>query len=518
MIVQSRVALGLAALALIGGLAAIYVPTVQLTRDIDHALNQEDDALADALKERLLVDAEEDVEALEILVEAEGLEGLKKHGEPMRAALRASAIVLTDSSGAPLESYATIDTPNGIARTPSVRAMAKKAATSKLHTVSRGFLLIYGLTYVAAAMPLHEEDASHGDRAVAIVFTRIETSVMTRLSEDYGLAELDLTQHAPADGDPAVPLRDANGKVTGYLTWQVSHPAQKMLEDLGPWVGGVVLAVAVILTLLAAMTFRAHRRAAAAALANQVLEKADRAKSLLFANLSHEFRTPLNAVIGFSDLMQRETFGPLGNPKYAEYIGDIHSSASHLLGLIEDVLILSRYEASEGVTLNDSVALPEVIEDVGRMLAQQAAKKGVALSIERMPPLDVMCTAKALRQIATNLIGNAIKYTERGQVRVSAGATADGMGVELIVTDTGIGIPEEHIERIMRPFEQVDDVYARRQGGTGLGLSIVTSILAHAGGRMRIESRPGKGTRVTVTLRRAAVAQSEDRPPQQKAA
>lgn len=516
MIVQSRIALGLAVLALLGGLAAIYVPAVQLTAEIDRALSQEDDALADALKDRLLVKAEENVEALEILVEAEGLEGLKRHGQPMRVALRASAILLTDGRGNPLETYATIDTPSGLARTPSVRAMAKKAAATSRHSISRGFLLVYGQTYVAAAMPL-DKDPTRPEGAVALVFTRIEHGVMAQLSREYGLAELDLTQDAPDDGAPAVPLTDPNGRVTGYLTWENSHPTQKLLEELGPWVVGVVLAVAIVLTVLAAMTFRAYRRASSAALANQVLERADRAKSLLFANLSHEFRTPLNAVIGFSDLMQRETFGPLGHPKYAEYIGDIHSSASHLLGLIEDVLVLSRYEAAEGVTLNDSVNLQDVIDETCRMLDYQAAKKGLKLSADRMPPIQVLGTEKALRQVAINLIGNAIKYTERGAVHVSAAPTADGTGVDLIIADTGIGIPEEHMDRIMRPFEQVNDVYARRQGGTGLGLSIVTSILAHAGGSMRLESRPGRGTRVTVTLRRAATL-PHGHLPQQKAA
>lgn len=211
-------------------------------------------------------------------------------------------------------------------------------------------------------------------------------------------------------------------------------------------------------------------------------------------------------MIGFSDLMQRETFGPLGNAKYAEYIGDIHSSASHLLGLIEDVLILSRYDATEGVTLNDRVAVEDVVDDACRMLKQQAAAKGLELTVRQAPGLEVMCSEKALRQITINLLGNAIKYTERGTVSVAATPSEDGAGVDLVVADTGIGIPEEHLERIMRPFEQVDDVYARKQGGTGLGLSIVTSIVAHAGGRMKLESRPGKGTRVTVTLRRAESA------------
>lgn len=517
MIAQSRVALGLAVLALIGGLAAIYVPTSQVTADIDRALQQGDDVLADALKQRLLSDAEEDVRALSILADAKGLHDLDSVGDAMREAVRVSVVILTDAKGAPLQTYAAIATPAGLGRTPNVRAMAREAAAASPQTVSRGFLLAYGQTYVTAATRLaHAEH--EGEATAIIVFTRIEQAVMSRLSQDYGLANLDLAQEEPDHHVPAVPLSDANGRVTGYLTWQATSPAQAMLERLGPWIGGVVIAVALILTLLAAMAFRAHRRASAAALANQVLEKADRAKSLLFANLSHEFRTPLNAVIGFSDLMRLETFGPVGHAKYAEYIGDIHSSASHLLGLIEDVLVLSRYEAAEGVTLNDTVRLAAVADETCRMLEQQAAKKGLRIALEIPSALKIRCTDKALRQIVTNLVGNAIKYTERGLIRVSASTSADGQTVDMIVADTGIGIPDEHLDRITRPFEQVDDVYARKQGGTGLGLSIVSTIVGHAGGRMKLESRVGKGTRVTVTFRRAEAAADADHQLHQHAA
>ena len=502
MIVQSRVALGLAALALLGGLAAIYVPASRVTADIDRVLQQEDDVLADALKERLLADAEEDVRAVAILADAQGLDGLATAGESMRSAVKVNAIILTEASGKPLQTYAAIDTPGGVARNPAVKAMAVQAAAAGPGHVSRGFLLAYGQTYVTAATSL-ESSQPGGSTAVAIVFTRIEQAGMARLSEDYGLADLDLTQNMPASDTPAVPLADARGRVMGYLTWQVSSPAQRMLGQLGPWIGGVVIAVLLILTLLAIMTLRAHRRAANAALANQVLEKADRAKSLLFANLSHEFRTPLNAVIGFSDLMKTHTFGPIGHPKYEEYVGDIHSSASHLLGLIEDVLILSRYEAAEGVTLNDDVLIDDTIEDAVRMLEQQAFRKKIALHASPAGELHVLCSDKALRQIVINLVGNAIKYTEQGHVRVAAALSKSGTEVDLVVTDTGIGIPPEHLERITRPFEQVDDVYARKQGGTGLGLSIVTTIMAHAGGRLKIESEVGRGTRVTATFRRA---------------
>lgn len=124
--------------------------------------------------------------------------------------------------------------------------------------------------------------------------------------------------------------------------------------------------------------------------------------------------------------------------------------------------------------------------------------------------MKVRCTEKALRQALTNLV-DAIKYTERGQIRVSATPTDDG--VELVVSDAASAFQKSTRTRITRPFEQVDDVYARREGGAGLGLSIVTSIVAHAGGRMRLDSKPGKGTRVTILLRRAGPDRGSPRPP-----
>jgi two-component system cell cycle sensor histidine kinase PleC len=265
----------------------------------------------------------------------------------------------------------------------------------------------------------------------------------------------------------------------------------------------VVLAVLLILAALVILTLRAHRRAAAARLETEVLSKSDRAKSMLFANLSHEFRTPLNAVIGFSDVMRLRMFGPLGHARYAEYVDDIHASATHLLSLIEDVLTLSRYGASAEAALAQPVSLCDAVNDVRRMLAPEADAKHLVLSVEIKGEPMVLGSDKAIRQIIANLAGNAIKYTERGFVRISARPEQGGSDVVLTVSDSGVGIPREHLDRILRPFEQVDDVYARKQGGTGLGLSIVTAILERTGGTMRIESDVGQGTRVTVRLRAA---------------
>ena len=222
---------------------------------------------------------------------------------------------------------------------------------------------------------------------------------------------------------------------------------------------------------------------------------------MLFANLSHEFRTPLNAVIGFSDVMRLRMFGPLGHERYAEYVDDIHASATHLLALIEDVLTLSRYEANEDARLDEPVSIVAAIRDVQRMLAPAAEKKGLSFLVDVSGDPVVLGSDKAIRQIVTNLADNAIKYTDRGVVRISAAPLPGGSTVALAVVDTGAGIAREQLDRILRPFDQVDDVYARKQRGTGPGLSIFSPVRSCAAATMPIESEAGEGTRVTVTLK-----------------
>lgn len=509
MVLSSRLAVLFAIAAVLAGGVSIYVSATDAATQVDAALRQEDDHVAAALKSRLLADAEQSAATVASLVQAEPASGVTEaFGQSMREAIGAQALFLVGDKGRLVWTAVSLETSAALGRTKAVTDVAAYASRMNGPQHYSGFLYCYGQTYVASAI---RQPMANGAAVVVIVLKRLDDGLLASLSRDYGLVGLDFSLKAQP-GKPSIELLDIRSTRMGYLAWEQDSPMQQMVEMLSPRVATAVAGVGIIVIALIALAFRAHRQAESARIATAVLAKSERAKSMLFANLSHEFRTPLNAVLGFSEAMKMGLFGPLGHPRYAEYAGDIHSSASHLLGLIEDVLMLSRYDATDGVTLNEPIDLGPCIADACRMLEQQATQKGLMLSIDEMPEAAALASGRGVRQVVVNLVGNAIKYTEFGYVRIAAAQAPSDDCVAFAVSDSGIGIPEEHLDRILRPFEQVDDVYARKQGGTGLGLSIVGTILARCGGSMSISSVPGKGTTVTVVLRRApkaAAAKSE---------
>lgn len=230
-------------------------------------------------------------------------------------------------------------------------------------------------------------------------------------------------------------------------------------------------------------------------------EVANRAKSEFLAMVSHELRTPLNAIIGFSEIMTQEVFGPVKNEKYADYIGDISSSGTHLLGLINNILDLSKVESGQFKLNNQNVHLATGIADIMRLVAELAETGGVTVDTNIPDDLpDLRGDRQAIRQILLNLLSNAIKFTEpNGNVRIGAAVDKAGRLV-LAVEDTGIGIPAESIESVFEPFTQVDSSLARQFEGTGLGLPLTRSLVELHDGSVELESWFGEGTKVTVTF------------------
>jgi cell cycle sensor histidine kinase DivJ len=221
-------------------------------------------------------------------------------------------------------------------------------------------------------------------------------------------------------------------------------------------------------------------------------------RARFLANMSHELRTPLNAIMGFSDIMRARMFGPLTD-RYGEYAELIHESGGHLLDLINDVLDMSKIEAERFELQRGEFDAREAVTAAMRLLRVQADAAGVQLR-GVLPPdeLEVDADRRALKQIVLNLLSNALKFTPRGgQVTV----TADGRDgqLELVVTDTGVGISPEDLERLGRPYEQAGGVDQRAKG-TGLGLSLVRAFARLHGGEMNIESRLGAGTSVSVRM------------------
>ncbi len=234
--------------------------------------------------------------------------------------------------------------------------------------------------------------------------------------------------------------------------------------------------------------------------AKEEAELASRSKSEFLANMSHELRTPLNAVIGFSEVMAHELFGPLGQPKYKDYVNDILRSGRHLLDVINDILDIAKLQSGKAELHCRPTRLGDVIEDAMRIVAAQAKAAGIEVTRNIAPDLPVIdADATRLRQLFLNLLSNAVKFTPAGgTITISAAALDDG--IRVAVADTGIGMEAKDIPKALEPFSQIDSSMTRKYGGTGLGLPLSKLFAELHGGRLEIESAPGRGTTVTVVL------------------
>jgi signal transduction histidine kinase len=229
-------------------------------------------------------------------------------------------------------------------------------------------------------------------------------------------------------------------------------------------------------------------------------EAASRAKSAFLANMSHEIRTPLNAVIGLSHLLQQM---PLQG-RQGEFVGHIASAGQQLLGLVNDVLDLSKIEAGEMRLEQVPFELRPLLDEVMAQSRVQAEQKRLALRLEAGDaPLVLRGDPLRLKQVLLNLLSNALKFTEAGGVTLRVRTLPGGPGrvvLRLDVSDTGIGIAPEIQARIFEAFTQADSSTTRRFGGTGLGLSIVRRLVAMMDGELALESAPGRGSTFSVTV------------------
>ena len=264
------------------------------------------------------------------------------------------------------------------------------------------------------------------------------------------------------------PLRDAKGEIVGIM---------KVIADI------------------------TERKRAESELhaAKEQAEYANRAKSEFLANVSHEVRTPLNAIIGFSEIIMNGLLGPIGVPKYIEYASDIHDSGKHLLEIINEILDLSKIEAGNYELHEGRVELPSCVDFAVRMFGERARDCGVRVETEIENGVPALLgDERAIRQMLINLLSNAIKFTPDGGVITVRAKRHETAGVILSVSDTGIGIGAEDLPKILEPFGQVESAYTRKHSGTGLGLPLVKLMIELHGGELEIDSEPGVGTTVNL--------------------
>lgn len=236
-------------------------------------------------------------------------------------------------------------------------------------------------------------------------------------------------------------------------------------------------------------------------------EAANASKTAFLANMSHELRTPLNAILGFSEIISQECFGPVGQDRYRDYAGDIHSSGAHLLSLINDLLDVAKIEAGRMDIAPNPLDPGRTFDIALKLVGIKAREKDQELVIivePSAPPL--YADERAIKQILINLVSNAVKFTPHGgRIEVVARRATDG-DFQLMVRDNGPGIPRDKLEKIFMPFNQVDNRFDRQAGGTGLGLALVRGLAELHGGRAWLESEFGQGCSAFVVIPATAPA------------
>jgi signal transduction histidine kinase len=309
-----------------------------------------------------------------------------------------------------------------------------------------------------------------------------------------------------------LPIPDLSGWEVGrvVVTTDATPLRQEFLRDLAGIVGAIAIVGIVLVTAFHWLLDRVQRRLAQteARLVEtaRAAQAASEAKTMFLATMSHELRTPLNAIIGFSEIMKGQMLGPLENEAYKGYVADIHRSGTDLLKLINDILDIARLEGGHIELRPQRLAPGEIAESCLRSVAGRARREGISLVHDLPSGLPaVLADELRLKQVLLNLLTNAIKFTPVGGTVDLSLAEGNGM-LSFRVADTGIGMKPEDIPKVLDPFVQLADQMTRDHDGAGLGLPLTKSLVELHGGRLEIQSQPGRGTVATALFPLAGTA------------
>ena len=392
---------------------------------------------------------------------------------------------------------------------PLLQSVAQAQADNTDGVLLTHLITIHGENILARSMRLSYSDGTYAGAAVALLDPVFVHAAMTTARQDNAVLMQLVFGDVVLDKLPNfTPFKSNEATLTTNTIAKDMHVQVQLDEGvlLKTWLyqmslPAVFSALVVVALLWGVKVLRqslkqgliSQRNADKSQLESQI-------RAMFIANMSHEIRTPMNGVLGAADLLARS---PL-NDKQQELLGLMQRSGENLMVIINDILDFSKLEAGQFPLENKSISLRHTIEDVITLQAATAQKKGLSLHCDLTfsPDLRIHSDPLRLQQIVTNLIGNAIKFTAAGRVRLLGETYTNSLGdwLKLSVQDTGIGLQADQIERLFIPFQQADDSHARRYGGTGLGLTITRHLVQLFGGTIRVDSAPDQGALFVVNL------------------
>ncbi len=367
-----------------------------------------------------------------------------------------------------------------------------------------GYIRIGDQVSLASAVRMtgYTDDVNISTDHVLVYLRRMDQAFLTELEESALVKDLRLMIAAEGASDASLELTVLDSDRPAIIAWHPDQPGSAMIPAL---LAGLIAFVLMAVVVIYRFNRSLVRQAKAVTEAHSMAERASQQKSEMLANVSHELRTPLNAIIGFADIMQHQFLGPVGNPRYLEYAGDIKGSGEHLLSLVNGLLDLSKIEAGKFDIRNSHVDIGALLDQTGTMVRHLADQRQVDLHIMsgEMNP-NLRGDPHRLRQVILNLLSNALKFTPAGGSVIAVAAMDVDGHAEVRVTDTGKGIRPEDIDRVMEPFYQVKAEEVATERGTGLGLSVSWRLARLMGGDLKLDSQIGKGTVATLTLQPAS--------------